>query len=105
MPAKRNRVALKAALLAPAGPVVAWGVQKMIAGEPLTGAVAVAIGMVFVAGFIVIQEYDLPYEQEIIDAITANQEQLEAENVTDVSEDVADRIRQETEDAESDTDR
>lgn len=99
MPAKQSRMALKAALLAPVGPIEAWGIQKVLAGEPLTGGIAVVIGILFVVGFVVIQEYDLPYEQEIVDTIAANDDQLTQENVAELSEDVADRIEQQQKDA------
>jgi len=94
MPAKRNRMALKAALLAPVGPIEAWGVQQVLAGETLTGGIAMTIGVLFVGAFVVIQEYDLPYEQEIVDTIVANQDEIDADDVEDVSEDVANATKQ-----------
>jgi len=90
MPTNKSRMVLKTALLAPVGPIEAWGVQQLVAGDPVAGGVSMLIGAVFVATFVAFQEYDLPYESEIISVIEANSENLDAEDVQAVSEDVAD---------------
>jgi len=89
MPAKKSRVALKTALLAPAGPVVAWGIQKLLGGEPTTGAIAVLLGIGLVGAFVVVQEYDLPYEEKIVALIKENSEQLSEDALKDISEEAA----------------
>jgi len=68
---KSQRAALKTALLAPSGPVLAWGIQTALAGEVATGLVAVVIGVGMVGGFVVMEEHDIPYESEIIDLISS----------------------------------
>jgi len=86
MPASKSHVAAKAALLAPVGPITAWGVQTALGGEPVTGTVAVFIGALFVTSFVAVQEYDIPYEQEIIDALASADTEETVETAKDVSE-------------------
>ena len=90
MPAQNSRMVLKAALLAPAGTIEAWGVQQLLAGDPVAGGVAMLIGFVFVGAFIAIQEHDIPYEAEIVDLIEQNPEAFSADNVEDLSKEVSD---------------
>ena len=90
MPAKKSRMALKAALLAPAGSILAWGVQQAIAGDAVAGVAAVLIGTAFVAGFVVLQEHDIPYEEEIVALIAQNKDQFSEETVQDISKEVSD---------------
>jgi hypothetical protein len=81
---------LKAALLAPAGTIEAWGVQQLLAGDPVAGGVAMLIGVVFVAAFVALQEYDIPYEAEIVELIEQNPDAFSADNVEDLSKEVSD---------------
>lgn len=97
MPASKRRMALKTALLAPAGTIMPWGVQRLLSGEPATGAAAVVIGAIFIFGFVAIQEYDLPYEQEIVDAIADQPPGETAETAKDVSEQVGEQVTDNTE--------
>lgn len=66
MPVNRQRAVLKTALLAPGGTLLTWGVQMLINGDPLTGGIGVLIGTLFIGGFVVVEEYDIPYEDEIV---------------------------------------
>jgi hypothetical protein len=81
---------LKAALLAPVGPIEAWGVQQLLAGDAVAGGVAMLIGVLFVGAFVALQEYDIPYEQEIVELIEQNPDAFSADNVEDLSEEVSD---------------
>jgi len=90
MPAHKSRMVLKAALLAPVGPIEAWGVQQLLSGDPVAGGVAMLIGVVFVAAFVALQEYDIPYEAEIVELIEQNPEAFSADNVEDLSKEVSD---------------
>ena len=90
MPAHKSRMVLKAALLAPVGPIEAWGVQQLLSGDPVAGGVAMIVGVLFVGAFVAIQEYDIPYEQEIVELIEQNPEAFSADNVEDLSKEVAD---------------
>jgi len=81
---------LKAALLAPAGTIEAWGVQQLLSGDPVAGGVAMLIGVVFVGAFIAIQEHDIPYEAEIVELIEQNPDAFSADNVEDLSKEVSD---------------
>jgi len=90
MPAHKSRMVLKAALLAPVGPIEAWGVQQLLAGDAVAGGVAMIVGVLFVGAFVAIQEYDIPYEQEIVTAIANNPDTFNADNVEDLSKEVSD---------------
>lgn len=90
MQAKRSRMALKTALLAPSGSIVAWGVQRSISGDPIAGGVAVVMGIMFVGAYVAFQEYDIPYEEEIVALIEQNKDSLSEEAVQDISQEVSD---------------
>jgi len=93
MPASTKRAAAKTVLLGPVAPIEAWGVQQISAGNVTTGLIAMLIGTAFVAAYVVLQEYDLPYESEIISAIDSKTTPDEtAEGAQDVAEDVADAV-------------
>lgn len=94
MPASKEKMALKTALLAPAGAIMPWGIQQLLSGEPAVGATALLIGTIFIAGYVAIQEYDLPYEEEIIDVI----ESWDADATEDVAKDVSERVGEKAED-------
>jgi len=89
MPARKSRMVLKASLLSPVGPIEAWGVEQLLSGDPVAGAVAMLIGVLFVGAFVAIQEYDIPYEQEIVAAIVNNPDAFNAESVEGLSQEVA----------------
>jgi len=89
MPARKSRMVLKASLLSPVGPIEAWGVEQLLSGDPVAGAVAMGVGVLFVAAFVAIQEYDIPYEQEIVAAIVNNPDAFNAESVEGLSQEVA----------------
>lgn len=90
MPARKSRMALKTALLAPAGSLIAWGVQQAIAGEPITGGVAALVGLAFMTGYVVLQEYDIPYEEEIVEIIRANADRLDEDSVKEIAREASD---------------
>jgi len=89
MPERKSRMVLKASLLSPVGPIEAWGVEQLLSGDPVAGAVAMIVGVLFVAAFVAIQEYDIPYEQEIVAAIVNNPDAFNAESVEGLSQEVA----------------
>jgi len=89
MPASKSRAALKAALLAPAGTIVAWGVQQALSGDGVAGVTAIVIGTLFIGGYVVLQEYDLPYEDEIVEIIKQNRDALSEDSVKDISKEVS----------------
>lgn len=89
MATNKSRMVLKAALLAPVGPIEAWGVQQLLNGDPVAGGAAMAIGVLFVGAFVAFQEYDLPYESEIIDLIEANQDALDEDDAKQLAKDVS----------------
>jgi len=86
MPAHKSRMVL----LAPAGTIEAWGVQQLLSGAPVAGGVAMLIGVLFVAAFVALQEYDIPYEAEIVELIEQNPDAFSADNVEDLSKEVSD---------------
>jgi len=65
MPVDNKRTILKTALLAPGGALLSWGSQQLIAGEPYVGGVGLVVGTLFIAGFVLLNEYDVPYQGEI----------------------------------------
>ena len=104
MPASKSRVALKAALLAPAGTIVAWGVEQLLSGDGVAGVTAMVIGVLFVVGYVGIQEYDLPYEEEIVALIEQNRDALSEESVQDISKEVSEAASERGIELPTDTD-
>ncbi len=104
MPASKSRAALKAALLAPAGTILAWGVQQALSGDGVAGVTAIVIGSLFVTAFVAIQEYDLPYEDEIVEIIKQNRDALSEESVQDISEEVSEAASERGIELPTDTD-
>lgn len=96
MAIKSSRAVLKTALLAPGGTLLAWGVQKFIAGEPVVAAVGGVVGALLIGGFVLIQEYDLPYEEELVDMIGMQVGSGSSDQISDslkgMSGDVADSL-------------
>ena len=94
-----KRAVLKTALLAPGGTLLAWGVQMLINGEPVTAGVACVIGTLLIGGFVAVQEYDLPYEEEVVDVIGDQIGDTTSGEISDslkgTSEDVADSLEEE----------
>ena len=101
MPADKRKMALKAGLLAPAGTILPWGVQKALSGEPVVGTAAIVIGTLFIVGFVAVQEYDLPYEDEIVSIIESQDPAETADAAQDVSERVGEAADDYTDDSES----
>lgn len=103
-----NRAALKTALLAPSGPLFAWAIQTALNGNVATGVVGCAIGVAMVAGFVILEEKDIPYEDEIREIIG----QVDTETAAkEAAREAGERITEATEtssgsepDAETDTD-
>lgn len=89
MSAKRSRMILKAALLAPVGPLESWGVQQVLAGDAVAGGVSMVIGVLFVAAFVAFQEHDIPYESEIVDVIEQNPDAFDTESMQSLSKDIS----------------
>jgi len=89
MATSKSRMVLKTGLLAPVGPIEAWGVQQLLSGDPVAGATAMVIGALFVGAFVAFQEYDLPYETEIIDLIEQNQDAFDEDDAKQLAEDVS----------------
>ena len=98
MATNNQRVAIKTALLGPGATLVAWGVQMLINGNPTTGAAGVAVGIAFFAGYVLLQEYDLPYEDEIRSLIAETDTEAATEVGKDAAEAVSDRLSAEQDD-------
>ena len=81
-------MAAKAALLAPVGPIMAWGVQRLLSGQTVVGVTAIIIGAMFTTGFVVVQEYDIPYEEEIIAAL----ESASTDEKVDAAQEASERV-------------
>jgi hypothetical protein len=60
---------VKTSLLAPGGSLLSWGIQQLLGGDPYTGAAAVSIGVLLLGGFVILQERDVPYDDEIIEIV------------------------------------
>jgi hypothetical protein len=89
MPVKKRRTALKALLLAPVAPIEVWGFQQILVGDPVAGAIGVVLGMVMVAGYVVVQEYDIPYEEEILGVVAEGVTEDTSGEVEEAVKDVA----------------
>jgi hypothetical protein len=108
MPANKQRAALKATLLAPATALLAWGVNQFTAGNQETGVIAFAVGGLMYLLYTGIQEYDMPYEEEIVSVVTTAGATLSTEDITDAvkeaSKEGGDRVEDLTDgDADSDS--
>lgn len=92
MPANKSSVAAKTALLAPVAPIESWAVQQLLSGDVATGVAGMITGAVFVAAFVVVNEYDIPYEDEILSAVAASDPEETADTATDVAEAVGGEV-------------
>jgi len=104
MPVKKRRTALKAILLAPVAPIEVWGVQELLAGDAVAGAVAILLGMSMVSVYVVVQEYDLPYEDEILAVVADGVTNETTEVVEDTVKNVAERAQDEADGRTDSTD-
>lgn len=86
MPVNSSRVVLKTALLAPGGVLIAAGLQTALAGDALFGGVVTVAGIALIGGFVLLEEYDLPYETEIVSLIESQVDE------GDDPEEIADRV-------------
>ena len=89
---KTDRAAIKTALLAPVGTVQAWGIQQILGGDPLAGAVAVVLSIGMVAAYVIIQEHDIPYEDAIAELASSSDPDQTADAITNASDRAADEI-------------
>lgn len=80
MAVRKKKAALKTTLLASAGTVVSWGAQQITSGEPVYGLAAVVSGFVLIAGYVVLQEGDIPYDDRILELLAASNDQTDAED-------------------------
>jgi len=96
MPTDTKRTALKTLLLAPVPPIQIWAFRQFAAGDPVAGAIAFAAGVLLTAAYVVIQEYDLPYEEEILsivaDNVAAGDDEAVADAVTEMAEETSDAV-------------
>lgn len=92
MPADKSRAALKTSLLAPGGMLLSWGFQLVVEGDVTTGLVGIVVGVVLVFAFVLLEEYDIPYESEIRGAIASQPEETIIEAGQEVAEDVSDGV-------------
>lgn len=92
MPVNEQRAVLKTALLAPGGMLLTWGVQLLIDGDPLTGVLGLLTGTLFIAGFVALEEYDIPYESEIVTLLESQDSDQVAETAQDAAESVSEEI-------------
>jgi len=93
MPANKSRAALKTALLAPGGTLIAWGVQTAATDAVATGGVGVFVGFVLVGAFVLLEEYDIPYESEIRETASGVDQETVGNVGRDVAESVGDEIK------------
>jgi heme/copper-type cytochrome/quinol oxidase subunit 3 len=92
MPAKTQRAVLKTALLVPGGSIVTWATQLLAEGDYVTGAIGLALGAAFFGAFVLVQEYSIPYEEEIVTILGQQDPEAVEETAQDVAEDAADRV-------------
>jgi len=100
MAVKTTSAVFKTALLAPGGTLLAWAVQQAITGEFLTAGIAALIGAAFVAGFVVVQERDIPYEDEVAQILSQQLEGVDSDDIAQAlqnsSVDIADEVEERT---------
>lgn len=100
MAVDKKMAVFKTALLAPGGTLLAWAVQQLLVGDPLTGGVAFVIGLAFIGGFVVLNERDIPYEDELASILNDQLQDVSEEQISDAlkrtSEDVADSVEERT---------
>lgn len=90
MPVDNRRAILKTALLAPGGTLMSWGAQMLVDGDPATGGVGMVLGLAFFAGFVLIEEYDIPYESEILELLASQDTEAVVEAGKEASEQAGD---------------
>lgn len=89
MPVDTKKAGLKTLLLAPVPVIQAWAVQELASGDPVPGAIAMVIGIVMVGLYVVVQEYDIPYKDTILDLSGTVGEHVPPGEVADAVTDVA----------------
>lgn len=98
MAVNKTNAVFKTALLAPGGTLLTWAVQELLTGEPLVGGVGFVIGLLFIAAFVVVNERDIPYEDEIASILAEQLEDVTEEQIVEAlkegSEQVADSIEE-----------
>lgn len=100
MPVKSRRTAAKMLLLAPVAPIQVFAVQKLVNGEPVAGAVALVFGLGLAALYVAIQEYDIPYEDKILDIAAENVDPEDVEAVATTGAEVAQETVDDTQESD-----
>lgn len=90
MPVDKRKVTIKTLLVAVAMPLVVFGVQMLLNGQAVQGGVILVLGVATAGVFVVFQEYDVPYEEEIRTVV--ENADITTEDVQGLSEAVAEQV-------------
>jgi hypothetical protein len=101
MPVDKRKVTIKTLLMAVGIPLLVFGIQMFISGQPLQGGVAVAFGVAATGVFVAFQEYDVPYEEDIRALIKSTD--ITTEDVKGLSEEVTRQIEEMTDTTNADS--
>lgn len=90
MPVDKRKVTIKTLLVSVAIPLLVFGIQMFLNGQPIQGGVAVVLGVAAVGVFVAFQEYDLPYEPEIRELVKSAD--ITTGDVKELTEDVSTQV-------------
>ena len=97
MPVNGKRAVFKTALLAPGGALIGWAVQQIVTGDLFVGGAGLLVGILMIGGFVLLEEYDIPYEQEIANVLEQELQGYSQEEVTEIARNVSQRLGEEAE--------
>ena len=98
MPVNGKRAVFKTALLAPGGALIGWAVQQVVTGDLFVGGAGLLVGVLMIGGFVLLEEYDIPYEEEIANVLEKELQGYSQEEVTEIARNVSQRLGEEVED-------
>lgn len=99
MPVDKRKVTIKTLLMAVAIPLIVFGVQMVLDGQVTQGGVVLVLGVVSVGVFVVFQEYDVPYEDEIRDIVRTSD--ITTEDVKGLAEAISSQVDEQINRADS----